>query len=164
MHLSPVVGKMTKCKALIGWHKTVLLSQALSNVSNVVRSLWLGYIILPTPWQPSETLLVLCDWYHIVFRAQNQTTQHEEWIYSASICNFSRLLQRLKADWRSTKLGTCMSTDCCRVTKLVQSPENCWQMQISGQLELQHRYGVCSILQCLRMTGSEDCSVWYLRG
>ena len=76
MHLSPVVGKMTKCKALIGWHKTVLLSQALSNVSNVVRSLWLGYIILLTPWQPSETLLVLCDWYHSI---QSSESDHTTW-------------------------------------------------------------------------------------
>ena len=131
MHLSPVVGKMTKCKALIGWYKTVLLSQALSNVSNVVRSLWLGYIILLTPWQPSETLLVLCDWYHSI---QSSGTDHTTWrmnifcLHLQFFSSASKVKSRLKV-YKTQHLHVhgllpCYKT-CSESRKLLTDPLRC---------------------------------------
>ena len=164
MHLSPVVGKMTKCKALIGWHKTVLLSQALSNVSNVVRSLWLGYIILLTPWQPSETLLVLCDWYHSI---QSSESDHTTWrmnifcLHLQFFSSASKVKSRLKV-YKTRHLHVhgllpCYKT--CSEPRKLLTDANFRSIGVAAPLRrLQHT------LQCLRMTGSEDCSVWYLRG
>lgn len=78
---------------------------------------------------------------------------HTVYIYSAPICNFSRLLQRLTADWRSLKLNTCMSTNCCHVTKLVENPENCWQTHWDANFR---SIGVAAPVRCLQHSAVPD--------
>ena len=86
-------------------------------MSNVVRSLWLGYIILLTPWQPSETLLVPCDWY--------QGIQSSEWDHTT--CRFSPHLQFFSSASEVNSRLKVFKTQHLHVHELLPCYKTCWE-------------------------------------